>query len=302
MFLIFIIIILLILLFNFYTKANKLFMPNNIMKDKPNDAYELKIVDKAKDKELITWVFPLTGDESIISQLNNNQTPDLSNSPTILLCHGNSGNISDRNYMMELARLTKQNLILFDYSGYGKSKGIPSIEDLLIDGDLVFNHFFRDPLQSSQNLIVWGESLGGSVATYLTWKYQCFVKTLVLVGTFSSLDDVIFGVDNKSLWSRSILSNIYYNLPINNWLKSITIPVCIIHSIEDEIIPYDCALKNYDNVQSKNKLILSITGDHGTPVFQVKTLTQLFSFLSLSCNNLSECKRRICSLSLESWN
>ena len=45
---------------------------------------------------------------------------------TLIFCHGNAGNISHRVGWARDLHTTGWNLFLFDYRGYGKSRGIPS--------------------------------------------------------------------------------------------------------------------------------------------------------------------------------
>ena len=60
---------------------------------------------------------------------------EANNRETVLFCHGNSGNISHREYMINLCRNVGVNLLLFDYRGYGNSPGSPSQKSICEDGE-----------------------------------------------------------------------------------------------------------------------------------------------------------------------
>ena len=59
-------------------------------------------------------------------------------SPQIIMyCHGNSGNIYDRIHTMDAFKRRGYSIIMFDYSGYGKSTGRPSERQLYMDASIV---------------------------------------------------------------------------------------------------------------------------------------------------------------------
>ena len=67
--------------------------------------------------------------------------------PTIIFHHGNAGNAANRTPMVEFMRtLLKMNIFIFDYSGYGMSRGIPGEEQFYKDGQqaievVLYMHF-----------------------------------------------------------------------------------------------------------------------------------------------------------------
>ena len=194
---------------------------------------------------------------------------------TVFFCHGNSGNIGHRDYVVELCKLFGLGCILFDYSGYGESKGSPSMSTLFKDGERAY--VYARSIIDADDLIVWGESLGGSVATVIASKYRC--AYLVLLSTFSSLDDILLfqGTPYHSLlgWGLRVSSN---TLRSKDRILNVTCPVAIIHSLDDGLIPFACAQALYERV-STNKLLIPIHGGHATPVVAVKQINELMDFL-----------------------
>jgi len=220
--------------------------------------------------------------------------------PTILFCHGNSGNVSNRNYMVKLCKMMNQNLVLFDYSGYGLSHGEPRTRRIMKDGEKVMNWTLKRV--DEKNLIIWGESLGGSIASYLASKNKC--SKLVLFATFASLNDLAFN-DGMSYFMKAIqiFVNIFVHpLPTKDWLKNSKSPVLVVHSEDDEIISIDHArkLKNTDPNRVK---LLEIKGGHASPKLEENHLSEILSFCDVNSYEVDfqECLTIFDNVSKEIW-
>ncbi|CCA68369.1 hypothetical protein PIIN_02235 [Serendipita indica DSM 11827] len=76
------------------------------------------------------------------------------NRPTIIMLHGNAGNIGHR---VPLARIffskMRCNVILVSYRGYGQSEGTPSEEGLKIDSQTVLDFIQADPVLRTTKVI-----------------------------------------------------------------------------------------------------------------------------------------------------
>jgi hypothetical protein len=85
----------------------------------------------------------------------------------VLIFHGNAGNISHRlDYLTMFNRLGYATLII-DYRGYGKSTGTPSEDGTYRDGEAAWRHLIEARQLKPQDIVLFGESLGGGVATWL---------------------------------------------------------------------------------------------------------------------------------------
>jgi hypothetical protein len=199
---------------------------------------------------------------------------------TILFCHGNYGNITNRNYMIKFAKNNNLNLILFDYFGYGKSQGIPSTHRILKNADTVLEWTLQKVKDT--DLIIWGESLGGSTAAYIASKNTC--KKLILFATFSSLDDLCFGPEKIKKWyhkpMKIFFEYIINLLPTKNWVKETKCETMIFHSSEDELIPYDLAEQLQSIDESRIKLI-SIKGGHSSPKVTKENIYEMLKFCEI---------------------
>lgn len=199
---------------------------------------------------------------------------------TVLYFHGNSGNISHRNYVIDICRRFNLNLLLVDYRGYGKSDGTPSATGIYQDGETAY-HFLTGHVDCD-NIIIWGESLGGTVACHVASKYKC--RALILLATFSCLEDVIDDMVEPWILSRSfglVVNRFFHPMNSKEYIKNIRCPVVIMHSKEDSLIPYRCSHILYNSISHKRKVLFTINGDHSSPKIGDEILKQMFAFVGI---------------------
>ena len=207
---------------------------------------------------------------------------------TILFCHGNAGNISQRDYVINICQTYRINLLLIDYRGFGRSPGVPTTAGVCQDGIAAYNYLRSSdgPNLHSSQIVVWGESLGGAVATHIAYKNDC--RCLVLHSTFSSIDDAIiyskkikFGKSSLA-WLATCLID---TMPSKEKLRHVKCPVAVVHSKEDELIDYHCAEILYDSIKSSCRKMITIKGAHSAPDFNNRALARLFRFVDVSIDS-----------------
>jgi fermentation-respiration switch protein FrsA (DUF1100 family) len=180
---------------------------------------------------------------------------------TLIMSHGNAGNISHRIPIIRELQRRKFNVLMFDYRGYGRSEGSPDEEGIYKDGRAVFDYALKLPEVDPRRVILWGTSLGGAVAVDVALHRRA--AGLILESTFSSAGDV----------ARMI----YPFLPVHFVLRSqfnsaekiqnITIPVLVMHGNRDSIIPIALGRKLY-RAANDPKEFYEITGaDHNDTFF-----------------------------------
>jgi fermentation-respiration switch protein FrsA (DUF1100 family) len=175
----------------------------------------------------------------------------------ILFCHGNAGNLGDREDSVSVFLSLGFHVLIFDYRGYGNSKGFPSPEGTAADVAGAFQ-WLKKKGYEAEDILLWGRSLGGAVAVQLARVHA--PGALVLESTFSSLKD--------------IAAHFYPWLPVKYFplsgygsidsVSAFTFPVLVIHSKEDDVIPYEFGRKLYEAVPSSVRSFLEISGSHNT--------------------------------------
>ena len=163
------------------------------------------------------------------------QEIDSSGTPigTILYCHGNGENVSQLvNWADKMRSDFRCNVLVFDYAGYGKSEGKPTAPGILDDGLATMNYLIQQEKIPTDQIILYGFSLGGSVAIDLASKYE--VKALIVESSFTSLGKrgqelVPFLPVKYLLWEQ--LSSI-------KKIGKVHCPVFISHGRADRTIPF----------------------------------------------------------------
>lgn len=212
----------------------------------------------------------------------------------VIHCHGNTGNITQRSYVEEICREIGWNLIIFDYSGYGESRGSSCTRGILLDALRVYDYARK--YYSDKHIMLWGESLGGGPAAYVASHRKC--GSLVLFSTYSSLTDVV--KYNPSYQGMSghflgkILQTMVGNICTKNFLCAVRCPVTIVHSQEDTFINIRNAEINQQHCPEAH--LIRINGDHSEPHITPGEMAQLLNSLpSPFCKHLSDdCLQRIC--------
>lgn len=161
---------------------------------------------------------------------------------TLLHFHGNSGFIfSQYQAMTPLIKYGFQ-IFVFDYSGFGFSEGEATRKNVLVDGNAALTYIkSRDDVKDTK-IIIYGQSLGGHLATVVASERQDEIDGLVIEGAFSSHKDI--AADQAWIFGRLLVKEQYSaKIAIVKYRK----PLLIIHSKEDDIIPIGMAQVLFDH-------------------------------------------------------
>ena len=181
--------------------------------------------------------------------------PADSSEKVILFCHGNAGNISHRLESIQVFNRLGLNVFIFDYRGYGNSKGTISEEGTYLDAAGAWDFLINQKGYESAQIIVFGRSLGTGIASWLAREKD--PGGLILESSYTALPDL--GAKIYHYFSVRILSR--YNYPPQENLNHINCPKLFIHSRDDVTIPFDNGLLLYES-SPEPKRFLEIRGDH----------------------------------------
>jgi fermentation-respiration switch protein FrsA (DUF1100 family) len=186
---------------------------------------------------------------------------------TLLFFHGNAENISTHFANVYWLVALGYDVYLFDYRGYGQSEGEAELGPIVDDMQMLIGHVLED-LPANNKLIVMGQSLGASLSIYSVAhnRYRDRIKALVSVAAFSDYHDIAQDVLSSSwlLWLfqwplSQTIDNTYS--PVESVAKVSPVPIYIMHSQEDEIIPFYHAQSLYAAAQQPKQLI-TLEGGH----------------------------------------
>lgn len=166
----------------------------------------------------------------------------------VLLFHGNAGNISHRIDYLEMFRRLGYATLIADYRGYGASTGAPSEEGTYRDAEACWAWLEARGI-AARDVVVFGESLGGGVATWIAQRHT--PRALVLASTFTSVPDLAEAI--YPYLPVRLLSRIHYDSLSR--LPDIPAPVLILHSPEDEIVPFSHAERLHAAAREPKRLV-----------------------------------------------
>ncbi|MBU1171083.1 MAG: lysophospholipase [Proteobacteria bacterium] len=188
--------------------------------------------------------------------------------PIILFFHGNGEIASDYDDLGPMFTAMGLNFMVFDYRGYGRSTGQPTINHMMADCRILFEKA-REHLKEKGYLgriIVMGRSLGSASAIEIAANYPIETDALIIESGFAFIIPLL----NLLGLYRPIQGVCEEAGPMNaEKIKTITVPTLVIHAQNDHIIPFSDGQTLYHNSGSDNKRLLEIKGaDHNTIFFK----------------------------------
>ncbi|PHS00485.1 MAG: hypothetical protein COA78_23835 [Blastopirellula sp.] len=166
----------------------------------------------------------------------------------VIYFHGNAGNIYHR--IPSLLQLNEfgVHVIGVSYRGYGKSEGRPSEYGVNEDGNAVFQHAVQRMGFAEENIIIFGRSIGTTVAINTAQNKR--LRGLVLVTPLTSGKDQAkaTGLGSISSLAGSSFDNI-------SKIENIDSPLLVIHGTNDRVIPYAMGKQIFDHAKGKKTFV-----------------------------------------------
>ena len=176
-------------------------------------------------------------------------------SRVLLFFHGNAGNISHRLDSIRQFQDLGLSVLIIDYRGYGQSEGRATERGIYRDADAAWRYLIDDRGAVASDIIIFGRSLGASVASRLAAKHQPLA--LVVESSFTSVPDI--AQDLYPWLPVRWLSRL--NHATREYIKEVRCPVLVVHSRDDEIIPFHHAEKIFASA-NEPRALLAIRGTH----------------------------------------
>jgi len=191
------------------------------------------------------------------TQLTGWLIPGQNGAPVVLFCMGNAGNISHRLETLQLLHDLGVATFIFDYRGYGSSKGKASESGLYHDaaGAMAFLH---ERGWTADRVIIFGRSLGAAVG--METALQTSPAGLIIEAAFTSIPDMgryHYPLLNSLL--GGMIDAEYDNLDKIADLKS---PVLLIHGRNDSICPPAMAEQLYVRAADRKQIHWIEGADH----------------------------------------
>jgi fermentation-respiration switch protein FrsA (DUF1100 family) len=174
---------------------------------------------------------------------------------SVLYCHGNSGNITSS--APNIHKLTEVgiNFFTFDYRGFGKSEGRPTVRGLLRDARAAAEEHDRIRPEALPS-ILYGHSLGGAVAIQLTRLHE--FGGIILQSTFTNLKEmaqVKFPGTPVHMVAGGELDSL-------STIKDVELPLLLVHGTDDPTVPSWMGEQLFEACRTGRELVLVNGGAH----------------------------------------
>lgn len=186
---------------------------------------------------------------------------------TLLWFHGNAGNVANRLEHLALThRLLGVNVFIFDYRGYGLSEGSVSEAGTYLDAAAAVDYLVdQKSIDPGRQLVMYGHSLGGSVAVEMAGRYPA--RGLIVESTFTSIRGMakILYPYLPSGVLTSFLRTRYDSL---SKIAGARAPVMVVHGDSDETVPMAEGRRLYE-AATHPKRFLTVVGAGHNDVYAV---------------------------------
>jgi len=191
--------------------------------------------------------------------------------PTLVFFHGNGGNLNHRAPLIaRLAVELRANVFIFDYSGYGQSRGRPSETATAADARAAIAYLRGRSDVDPARIAYYGESLGGAVA--LDLAREAPPSALAIQSSFTSIADMTRLHYPALRFLLPFASMRYDSLAAIRGLRA---PVLVIHGESDTLVPPEHSRRLHEAAHEPKRLLLVPGADHndvfvrgGAPLWQ----------------------------------
>lgn len=194
----------------------------------------------------------------------------------ILYSHGNSEHVGNQvNLLLRLQSMLDATVLVYDYRGYGKSKGRPTEQGLVADGLAAHKWLLARTGASADDVLVMGRSLGGGVSVAVAAERGA--KALILDATFPRMVDAA-SYHYPWLPVKTLMLDRYDSL---SRIEAYEGPLFQSHRTTDEVVPVKLARKLAERAPTATKQFFEIPyGTHNEPL-PPEYYTALEGFLEL---------------------
>jgi fermentation-respiration switch protein FrsA (DUF1100 family) len=176
-------------------------------------------------------------------------------SRVLIYFHGSDGNITHELPVIRFLHSLRINTLIVEYPGYQANGMRPRESSCNQAADAAWNFLVSDKNYASEDIILFGHSLGSGVATYLAATRR--TGGLAILSGFTSIPDL------AALMYPFLPVRLFVHTKMNSLdrIRKCDCPVLILHSEKDEQIPISHAKKLYAQARGPKKLI-SFSGRH----------------------------------------
>ncbi|KAI9697646.1 MAG: hypothetical protein M1836_004596 [Candelina mexicana] len=261
-----------------YFKQNELIYPRNLPPGARNE------VPRPPDFGITDFEdlsIPTSDGETLHAYFINPSNKRMVKGVTILMFHGNAGNIGHR---VPIARVLEENfgchILMLEYRGYGRSTGTPEEKGLMVDAQTGLDYIREREGTKDSKIIVYGQSLGGAVSIRLVAQNQDAqdIKGLILENTFTTMRKLIPSAFPPARYVARLCHQVWAseeNLP-----QITKVPVLFLSGLKDEIVPPSHMKELYSICKAPTKIWKELpNGSHNDTVAEPNYFRYIGEFI-----------------------
>lgn len=172
------------------------------------------------------------------------------NPATVVHLHGNAENMTS--HIMSVLFLAEigHRIAAFDYRGYGKSPGTPSLKGIQDDARAVFRHVFEHPETFGMSVFGFGQSMGAYTLARVLKDFPLLKGAILEAGLYSFHD---------------LFSQAYPHIPCEvpheglsalDTLPLSPVPKLFIHGTDDAVVPCEHSVRMHEAAAGPKEIMI----------------------------------------------
>ena len=232
---------LVVLVFIYFYQRNLLYHPseNNYQNDEIKFEYEEVNIEVENEIKLKSWLI----------------NKDLKKLKTLLIFHGNAGDLSNRIYKLNELNKLEINILLISWRGFSGNKGSPTEKNLYKDAEAAIKWLNKKNVNNNQ-IILYGESLGTGIAVEMAKKND--FNSIILESPFTSIENSA-KIYYPYLPVKYLLKDRYDTI---SKIKMVESPIMIMHGEKDDVVPFSMGKELFEKANSPKQSYFTPDDDH----------------------------------------
>ena len=230
-----------VVVFVYFYQRNLLYHPseNNYQNDEVKFDYEEVYIEVENEIRLKSWLI----------------NKDFKNLKTLLIFHGNAGDLSNRIYKLNELNKLQINILLISWRGFSGNKGSPTEKNLYKDAEAAINWLNKKDVSNNQ-IILYGESLGTGIAVEMAKKND--FNSIILESPFTSIENSA-KIYYPYLPVKYLLKDRYDTI---SKIKMVDSPIMIMHGEKDDVVPFSMGKELFEKANSPKQSYFTPDDDH----------------------------------------
>lgn len=262
--------------YQFMNMHSLFYYPDSMLYDTPKRAgldYEKVFFKSVDGTRLSGWFIPAVGVASPRDAKG-----------TVIHLHGNAQNMTAHWQFVQWMPLRGFNLFVFDYRGYGESDGRPNPKGVFEDAVAALDHVRSRSDVDHDRLLVFGQSLGGTVAIAAAGASPQGVRAVAVEAPFFSYSAI---ANDHFPGAGSMMDDTY---SASKYVTKLApIPLLFFHGTNDLVVPYSHSV-NLMALAGEPKRLITIEGGEHVDTFSgrhgMRYHDELAAFFEEALNSL----------------